>query len=507
MAERAAAAMGRVVRALRSARSPVEASEAFVASLEPLCGQRVYAVFLARPAGETLEPAVWWGAGARPDPLPMGLDPLPFLRRAAGLGPDDPLRMFPLYLDAPGRLLGFFACGGTPCPHCFGPEPLCDSLADVLTLHLHRAEELAAALEREARAVDLQRALVESLPMAVALCDDRRRLLTANRMFREACGGPAEAGTPVTRLLPEGALEDVDLGALLDEALSGRPTFRPRVRLVSPRGGPRVVSLWITPLRDGCLTPGALLALYDVTREARTEDALSRAQRMESLGRLASGLAHEFKNLLMTIQGNAELLHVHGGLETPGRERIDRILSACAQASELAYRVLAFGRGSRPRTEPLRLGELAIRVAELARPALPKGVEFRLPQDPGPVVEADPSGMEQVLLNLLLNAGEAAGGAGTVVVRVGSEPGRAWFEVEDDGPGMPRQVAEQAFEPFFTTKEEGAGTGLGLAVAYGIVRDHGGEIELDTAPGRGCRFRVWLPLGQPPGGVRTPRSP
>jgi len=507
VAEGTAVVMGRVVRALRSARSPAEASEGFVASLEVLCGQRVYAVFLARSGCESLEPVVWRGRGRRPDPLPMGLDPLPFLRRTAGLGPADPLRMFPLYLDTPGRLLGFFACGGAPCPHCVGSEPLCESLSDVLTLHLQRAEDLAGALEREARAVDLQRAVVESLPMAVALCDDQCRLLTANRMFREACGGSAEAGTPVTLLLPAGALEGVDLGELLDKALRGHPTFRPRVRLIGSRGSPRVVSLWLTPLRDGCLTPGTLLALYDVTREARTEDALSRAQRMESLGRLASGLAHEFKNLLMTIQGNAELLHLHGGLEVAGRERVDRILSACAQASELAYRVLAFGRGSRPRAKPLRLGELAARVAELARAALPKGVEFWLPRDPGPVVEVDPSSMEQVLLNLLLNAGEAAGRAGTVAVRVGSEPGRAWFEVEDDGPGMPRQVAEQAFEPFFTTKEEGGGTGLGLAVAYGIVRDHGGEIELDTAPGRGCRFRVWLPLDQPPGGVRTPRSP
>ncbi|GAB6063850.1 two-component system sensor histidine kinase NtrB [Deferrisoma palaeochoriense] len=501
MAERAEAVVARVVRAIRAARSPPEASEAFAASLEPACHQTLYAVLLATEA--ELEPAAWRCPRPQPQPIPLGYDPVPRLRAAAGLGPQAPLRVFPLYLDDPGTLLGLFACGGAPCPHCTGAEPLCGSLAEVLALVLGRARELAGALAREARAVDLQRAVVESLPLAVAVCDGRRRLLAANRPFREACHGDPTPGTDLAALLPPGTLDGVDLPALIARAARGEPAFHPRVPHRAPHHGDRVVSLWVTPLRDGALTPGALVALYDVTKEARAEEALTRAQRMESLGRLAAGLAHEFKNLLMTIQGNAELLELHGAEGESGAKRLERIVSACQRASDLAHRVLAFGRGTPPQRQTVGLGSLAHRVAELARPALPKGVDLRLTEAPGPTVEADPSGLEQVLLNLLLNAGEAAGGAGTIEVRVGEAQGEAWIEVADDGPGMAPEVAERVFEPFFTTKGEGKGTGLGLAVVYGIVRDHGGAIELDTAPGRGARFRVRLPrTGSPEDGSR-----
>ncbi|GAB4264627.1 MAG: hypothetical protein Kow0092_16400 [Deferrisomatales bacterium] len=486
-----------LTRRLRGARRPEEAGEAFVASLSPFCSQRFYAVYLLDEAAERFVPTAWRLPGNRRPTaaIDLGLDPEPVLREQAGIDPSAPLRAFPLYLDASGTLVGLFACGGSPCPFCTGPDALCGALADVLALHLRQTREVNEALRREAREADLRRAVVESLPAAVARCDADDRVLAANAMFAQAAGAAFAEGRKITEIL-DAAFEGVDLPKVLDAARKGSRVFLPRVRHGAPGTKERTVSLWVNPVRDSHLTPAALLAVFDVTREAAVEQALVRAQRMESLGTLAAGMAHEFKNYLSVILGNAELLLLQADRLGPDAvRRLHVIVDTCEKAASVAHSALRFGRRTEPERRPVDLAALAARVATLASPSLPKRVALKVDATPGTTVSGDEQALEQMLLNLVLNGAEAVGECGTVAVGVrplGED--QAAVAVADDGPGMDPDTAARVFEPFFTTKPEGEGTGLGLSVAYGIARDHGGAIDLDTAPGQGATFRVILPM-------------
>jgi PAS domain S-box-containing protein len=261
--------------------------------------------------------------------------------------------------------------------------------------------------------------------------------------------------------------------------------------------------------------------IRDLTERRRVEEALRhtesqlrQAQKMEAVGRLAGGVAHDFNNVLTAIFGYADLLL--DGLEPgdPRRLDVEEIKRAGNRAAALTRQLLAFSRKQVLQPRRLNLNEVIGSIQTLLRKLVGDEIELRIELDPalGEAV-ADPGQIEQVLMNLAANSRDAMpdGGCLSIVTRnedvtedeaasmLGLTPGRfVTLTVSDTGHGIPEDVRAHVFEPFFTTKAQGKGTGLGLATVYGIVKQSGGWIYLDEAPGPGASFTVYLPATSSP---------
>ena len=243
----------------------------------------------------------------------------------------------------------------------------------------------------------------------------------------------------------------------------------------------------------------------------KSEDELRHAQKLEAVGRLAGGVAHDFNNLLTAIVGYAELLAKRAGDDGVVREHAELIARAGEQAATLTRQLLAFSRKQLLLPRVIDLNRLVVAMEQLLQRVI--GERFNLKTIPAARdgrVKADPNQLEQVLLNLSVNARDAMPNGGTLTIRTGnveldgtgpdghmSNPlssGRyVVLAVTDTGAGMDEETKSRIFEPFFTTKGPGKGTGLGLSTVYGIVRQSGGAISVETAPGRGTTFRIFLP--------------
>ncbi|MBP1636970.1 MAG: Blue-light-activated protein, partial [Acidobacteria bacterium] len=240
-----------------------------------------------------------------------------------------------------------------------------------------------------------------------------------------------------------------------------------------------------------------------------SEEQLRQAQKMEAIGRLAGGIAHDFNNLLMVIAGYADVALAPKTDEPRRRRSIEEILTAADRATELTRQLVAFSRKQVLQPKVLDLNVLVGRVESLLRRLMPENIRITVEAEPGlRSVRADPSQMEQVVLNLAVNARDAMPDGGTIVIDTGNAtlptvmsvaaaelpPGDyVVVSVKDSGEGMSPEVMEHLFEPFFTTKETGKGSGLGLSMVYGIVRQSGGGIVVESAVGEGSTFRVYLP--------------
>ncbi|MEJ7928568.1 PAS domain S-box protein [Ramlibacter sp. AN1015] len=272
--------------------------------------------------------------------------------------------------------------------------------------------------------------------------------------------------------------------------------------------------------------PHVLYAVRDITermaaerRRAELERQLRQSQKMEAIGQLTGGLAHDFNNILTSVLGYLAMAQERPAAEqdsTLGRQLAQARLAA-ERARDHVAQLLAFSRPHRGERRVVSAAAIARGALQLLRPNLPTSiaVEFDAPtgvHDALPTVQADAVQLEQVLMNLCLNARDAIGQHGTIRVSIGrAGPARhcascgAWLEanrwaaiaVGDDGRGMTREVLERMFEPFFTTKDAGRGTGMGLAMVHGIVHDHGGHIHVESTPGVGSTFQVLLPEAAP----------
>ena len=234
---------------------------------------------------------------------------------------------------------------------------------------------------------------------------------------------------------------------------------------------------------------------------------LLHAQKLEALGTLAGGVAHDLNNTLVPVLSLAKL--VMAKLQPGSREyaSAEMILNAGRRARDLVRQVLAFSRKSIAERKPLALDALVGDALQRLRPSMPPGIAIEQTLSPVPPVAADGAQLEQVLAALLTNAAQAiTDGVGTVTVEVASNEGRfpgqgptseqvsgVRLTVRDTGCGMDAVTKRRVFEPFFTTKEVGRGTGLGLAVAHGIIAGHGGRISVESEPGAGTRFDIFLP--------------
>lgn len=256
-------------------------------------------------------------------------------------------------------------------------------------------------------------------------------------------------------------------------------------------------------------------------RERKARELVTQAQKMEALGTLSGGLAHDFNNLITGIRGFADLADTAADL-TEVRTYTTQIRAVADRARGLVRQLLTFSRRQPAAREVVAVAPLVRELIPLVAASVPAGVAVTADApDPGPHVVADPGQLHQVLVNLCTNAGHAMpdGGRLTVsagVAELGAEfclahpplaPGlHARVAVADTGTGMTPEVARRAFEPFFTTKPAGSGTGLGLSVVHGIVRDHGGALEVTTAVGAGTTIAVYLPLApaRPPTAAAAP---
>jgi two-component system NtrC family sensor kinase len=227
----------------------------------------------------------------------------------------------------------------------------------------------------------------------------------------------------------------------------------------------------------------------------RAQEELVSAERLATVGRLAAGVAHEVGNPLSGILGYLSLLGGQAGASRETREYVDRIETEVHRINGILRGLLDLGRPPRPTLTPVEVAPVAETSVRLvaAGPDF-QGVHATVEVSPELVVLADAGPLSQVLINLLLNAAQAAGGAGVVRLVAQAEPeGLVRIDVLDNGPGIPADVRPRLFEPFFTTKPGGKGTGLGLAVSQSLVRAMGGTLEVGEAPGRGSCFSVWLP--------------
>jgi signal transduction histidine kinase len=224
-----------------------------------------------------------------------------------------------------------------------------------------------------------------------------------------------------------------------------------------------------------------------------TAEQLRQSQKMEAIGRLAGGVAHDFNNLLLAINGYSELLAA--GLTEPRQQRFaHEILAAGERAAGLTRQLLAFSRRQVLQPRVLDLNECIVEVESMLRRLIGEGVGVVLELDPSlRRIEADPSQIGQVLLNLAVNARDAMSGDGTLRITTGNDGDDVVLEVADTGVGMDAELQAQIFEPFFTTKGVGHGTGLGLATVYGIVAQSEGTITVRSAPGQGATFVVRFP--------------
>jgi signal transduction histidine kinase/CheY-like chemotaxis protein len=246
----------------------------------------------------------------------------------------------------------------------------------------------------------------------------------------------------------------------------------------------------------------------DVTERRRLEEQLRQAQKMDAIGRLAGGVAHDFNNLLTVIQGRADLLLAQMAPGDRLREPLELIHRTAGRAADLTQRLLAFGRRQVLRPRVLDLGAVLHDLAPMLRSLVREDIELSLEMAPGIVrVRADPGQLEQVVVNLVVNARDAMPRGGRVsialAVTADGDPGRpsaerqrpqAALRFSDTGDGMDAETRARVFEPFFTTKDVGKGTGLGLATVYGIVTQSGGRVTVESDLGRGTTFTVLLPI-------------
>ena len=253
-----------------------------------------------------------------------------------------------------------------------------------------------------------------------------------------------------------------------------------------------------SPLPGG----GSVVLVSDATERRQMEDRLRQIQRIEALGKVSGEVAHDFGNILSTISGSLHLMDS----APPERQGMLRqtIASAVDLGTSLTGRLLTFARRQHLEPETVDLPMLVDGIADLVGFALRDGIELAIDCQPGPLpVLVDPGQLESSILNLCLNAGQAIEGAGRITLSVRGEADRVLIDVTDTGVGMTPEVLAHAMEPFFTARTDGTGTGLGLAMVYGFIRQSGGDIEIVSTPGQGTTVRLILPVHQ----VASPQLP
>lgn len=373
-----------------------------------------------------------------------------------------------------------------------GTDPTIGLLVWLITGLWIACLQTGSLLARATRAAENAKAALETLinavPDGLILIDAQERIRAMNPAFLALLG--SHSPELVGRRFDEALLRLRSAGA--DVEVSTPPVAGARQEIAFDDG--RIIILDPHPVPEA-LGEGQLWLARDVTDERRMAEELDRSRRLETLGRLAGGVAHDFNNKLTVILGQATLLRPIVEDAAPDRlSRIDDLTRAARYCADLTRDLLDFARKS-PRTpERIETGVYLRNLTDRLTRDLPPGVS--LEADIGkdtPDLEADPFQVERVLTNLVGNARDAVGERGRIRISAGATASGVRISVADDGPGMDAKTRERAFDPFFTTKGLGQGTGLGLAIVFSLVESNGGSVSLETSPGCGTRFDTTWP--------------
>jgi PAS domain S-box-containing protein len=356
------------------------------------------------------------------------------------------------------------------------------------------------------------RTLVEGSSDAILMLDPDRRIVSSNRAFLDLFGYQQEevVGQSVRIIHPSDSSFRA-FGRAAYPAIENQSSFRTEWEF-SGKDGKRIPAETVTSVitgPDGSIK-GYAAIIRDITEKQLIQSQLQEAQKMEAIGTLAGGIAHDFNNLLTTIQGNASLVLLD---LDPGQRQYESLKNIQAQVqsgARLTAQLLGYARKGKYEVKPVDFNALVRDVSDaFGRTRKEIAIRRELAADI-PAVEADEGQMEQLLLNLLVNAADAMPAGGELTLETNHtgheemrdrmyEPkpgGYVSLTIADTGVGMDKQTQERIFEPFFTTKEMGRGTGLGLASVYGIAKSHGGYIDVKSKQGRGTTFTVFLPVSE-----------
>jgi signal transduction histidine kinase/ActR/RegA family two-component response regulator len=357
--------------------------------------------------------------------------------------------------------------------------------------------------------VDILKSLVDNAGYGLGrYCLTRKRLVYFNQHMMDLIGcldevmpGLPAMGKQHCDYIQHCFANTAEWQEFVDAAESQR-TFQKIILWRSQSGALRYMRMHGVPTEspDGIQVD---LSVEDATDAVRHEQQFRQSQKMEALGRMAGGVAHDFNNLLLVILGHAELLDEALPKDSDMRRHTTKLITASRQAADITGTLVTFSRGEEPLLGLLPLNKAIREYAHLLPSFLRAGVMLDLDLAEGEFhILANSTHVEQVVLNLCVNARDAMPDGGRVTVRTKYVPGgdgdkgSVMLEVSDNGVGMDAETRAHIFEPFYTTKARGKGTGLGLALVYGIVTQYGGRIEVDTEVGRGTAFRIFFPLGE-----------
>ena len=348
---------------------------------------------------------------------------------------------------------------------------------------------------------------VEQSPATILITDTDGRIQYANQKFEEITGwNRSELAGQTPKLLQSGDTPDATYDEIRKTLLRGE-AWHGVFRNHRKSGGSYWAETTILPLKgpDGDVRNFIGIG-EDITEKRRAQEQVARAQKMEAVGLLAGGIAHDFNNILTTIVGAAHLASLDAEKDSDLAGEVEQIDIAARRAQSLVRQLLTFARREPGIAVATDLCAVIAEVARLLRAAIPPTIAIKTPDPSFPLpVLADPTHLHQILMNLCGNAAEAIGGSpGRITISVGlaeatpeglGPRSEGWVRlvVEDNGPGMSPATLHNVFDPFFTTKPIGKGTGLGLAVVQRLVQEMGGQITVDSVPGQGARFTLWLP--------------
>jgi len=394
-------------------------------------------------------------------------------------------------------------------------------------LFLTDIAERKAAEEALTASEEKYRLLADSLPEAVFEIDPGGRFIFLNNTGLELVGfskEDLEAGLTIFDLLAEGEKDRISKAFQRSQFSGLVRNLELTIKKKNSAMFPTVIHA-VPVVKDGKLSGMRGIAI-DMTeiREVEAEKAqieaqLLQAQKMEAVGTLAGGIAHDFNNLLQAVVGYSDLLLLRRMEHEPGYHEINEINIAAKKGGDLVRQLLTFSRKVESQMRPLDLNDEVSQIETLLRRTLPRMIDIKLElTEDLKAIKADSSQIQQVLMNLGVNARDAMPDGGTLIIKtenvtLSEEDWKAPAEIEpgdyvkisviDSGQGMDQETLHHAFEPFFTTKDVNQGTGLGLAMVYGIVKNHGGFIECRSRPGQGTVFEMYFPAAL---SIFTPRK-